>query len=490
VICPLAPVHFAALASFQLSALLFWLADARWAALPLALFVLSVVVAPFLPRSSYFLPVTWRGRKGAKGVALTFDDGPDPAVTPALLDLLDRHGVPAAFFMTGERAARHPGIVRDVLARGHEIGNHSMRHDNFLMLRGRDRIGRDLAEAQAAFAAFGVVPVAFRPPVGITNPPLWRVLLDLGMFCVNYSCRAVDAGNRRVRGIARRILGKVRPGDIVAMHDVSPRGADVAALLGEFDELISGLKAKGLPAVPLSRLLGKDVMLRDGQGGGTNPAERFYDGLAEGYDEEQFESAVSISRRTEHALFTKRLPELFEGAGRVLEIGAGTGIFTLDIARCCGGEVVAADISGKMLAILSRKAAEAGICNIRTLAGDIEKAELEGTFDVVCAFSALEYMADLPALVRRIAPHVAPGGAVYFITARTSFFRFWTQVGNAMRQGLWLRARTRREMEKMLSDAGFGRFEITGHLLRSWFSGGMLLEVVARKAGGPAAGKG
>jgi hypothetical protein len=70
---------------------------------------------------------------------------------------------------------------------------------------------------------------------------------------------------------------------------------------------------------------------------------------------------------------------------------------------------------------------------------------------------------------------------VYFITARRSLFRLFTQVGNAMRQGIWLRARSRRELSAMLEANGFERIEISAHLLKSWLSGGMLLEVTARK---------
>jgi peptidoglycan/xylan/chitin deacetylase (PgdA/CDA1 family)/ubiquinone/menaquinone biosynthesis C-methylase UbiE len=486
-ICPLSPAHLAGLTAFQLWVLLLFVAPAL-APWPLAAFVLSCAVAPFFPRFSYFLPIVGRGDKGQRRVALTFDDGPDPAVTPQLLDLLDRHGAQAAFFMTGENAARHPEVVRDVLARGHEICNHSQRHDPFLMLRGSDVLRREVADAQAAFAAFGVAPLAFRPPVGITNSRLWPVLLDLGMFCVNYSCRALDVGNRRIEGLAGRALRTVGPGDIVALHDVTPRGGDVPKLLSEFDALLRGLKARDLAVVPLSRLIRREVMARAASAGEANPAARFYDGLADRYDEEQFCSAVSISRRAEQKLFAERLPALFDPSSRVLEIGAGTGIFTLEIARRCR-EVVAVDISAGMLAQLERKAAEAGLPNIRTLAGNAETVALDGVFDGACAFLVLEYIADLPAFFRRLAPFIRPGGTLYFTTARRSFFRFFTQIGNAMRQGMWLKARSRREVERMLSEAGFGRIEVQSRLLKSVVSGGMLLEVSARRNGdGPGGG--
>ena len=481
-IFPLAPFHFVALGALQLS-LLFWFINPWFALVPLALFPVVSFLAALIPGFSYYLPVISRGRKGQEGVALTFDDGPDPLVTPALLDLLDRWEIKATFFVTGERTERYPDLVRSILARGHTIGNHSYSHSPALMLLGKQRLKREVESAQTLLKQFGIVPLAFRPPVGVTSGHLWRVLLEAGMFCVNFSCRAGDMGNRRIKHLALRILGKVRPRDIILLHDVAPPKGDVDHLLAEFEAILDGLRQRGLAVRPLAQLIGKEIM-HGASVAGVNAAELFYDGLAATYDQEQFCSNVSISRRTELGLFTARIPDLFEGAGRVLEIGAGTGIFTTTLARHCR-EVEALDISSNMLALLEEKCRAEGILNVRARVGDVERMELKGPYDVVCAFSALEYLKDLPALLQRLAPHVPPGGSLYFITARKSLFRLFTQIGNAMRQGLWLKARSRREFETMLTKAGFEPVSITAHLLKCVLSRGMLLEVVARRRSGP-----
>jgi peptidoglycan/xylan/chitin deacetylase (PgdA/CDA1 family)/SAM-dependent methyltransferase len=478
-ICPLAPAHIAGFAAFHLYVILLFV-DLRTAPLPLLAFLLACVIAPFLPRIGFFLPIIGRGKPGEKGVALTFDDGPDPEVTPLLLDLLDRHSVSATFFVTGERAARHPSIIRDILSRGHAIGNHSYHHFPFLTLKGMRTLRREIESTQSVLAGFGVVPLAFRPPVGITNPLLWRVLLEQGMYCVNYSCRAVDIGNRRIGRLSEKVLKAVSPGDIVALHDVAPRHAGTERLMAEFDALLRGLKETGPEVVPLGRLIGREVMRRVGSPGEMHPAALFYDGLAADYDREQFCSPVSIVRKTEYALFEARLPSLFSPSDRVLEIGAGTGIFTLAIARRCR-EVTAVDISASMLEILKRKVAGEGLGNIRTIAGNAETMDLEGSYTVACAFSSLEYMTELRAFFSRLADHIEPGGTLYFITARRSLFRLFAQIGNAMRQGLWLKAHSRREIEAMLSASGFEEIRVTSHLLKSWVSGGILLEVAARR---------
>jgi len=478
-ICLLTPAHLTALATFQLYALLLYCAPTL-APLPLTLFVTVSLGAPLLPRCSYYLPIIKRGNALGKSVALTFDDGPSPEVTLPLLDLLDRYSAKATFYVTGTNTERHPEIIRTILARGHTLGNHSFNHSPFLMLKGSRTLRREIETAQALFKRFAVKPLTFRPPVGITGPHLWRILFDLGMSCVNFSCRVGDMGNRRINFLAERLLRKVRPGDIVLLHDVPPPSGDVSYLLGEFETILSGLRERELTIQPLARLIGREVMSPISGRSQANPIETFYDSFAETYDQEQFCSGVSLSRRKELALFTEKIPALFHGTERVLEIGAGTGIFTSIIARH-SREVVALDISGKMLAMLEQKCATEGITNIRPRVGNAEAIDLDGPYDVVCSFSALAYLNDLPAFFHRLAQHVPPGGKIYFITARTSLFRFFTQIGNAMRQGLWLRAHSRREIKNMLTAAGFEVIAIESHLLRCLISRGMLLEVLARK---------
>lgn len=259
---PLSPAHYVAFGAFLLFAVLLYF-HSGLAPLPLVIFVLLSLVTPFLPGFSFFLPIVSRGERGAIGVALTFDDGPDPEVTPRLLELLSRHGIKATFFVTGVRAERYPDLVRAILAGGHAVGNHSYSHSPFLMCKSQAVLAREVDSCQRVLRQFGIVPLAFRPPVGITTPRLWQVLLENGMFCINFSLRAGDMGNRRVARLAQRLLAKVGAGDIVLLHDVAPRQGDVAHLLNEFSVLIKGLQGRGLEIVPLARLIGKEVMGRD-----------------------------------------------------------------------------------------------------------------------------------------------------------------------------------------------------------------------------------
>jgi peptidoglycan/xylan/chitin deacetylase (PgdA/CDA1 family) len=96
--------------------------------------------------------------------------------------------------------------------------------------------------------------------VGIINPKLAPILDKLGMFCVTFSCRAFDAGNRRVKNLSSRILKKVKADDIILLHDVLPRSKeDSVILLAEIENILSGLIIKGLKIVPLSDLIGRDI---------------------------------------------------------------------------------------------------------------------------------------------------------------------------------------------------------------------------------------
>jgi len=248
---------------FYFIALLLAFIDVSLVVLPLFLFVILCLVAPFLPRLGFFLPVISRGNSGQKAVSITFDDGPDPDTTEPLLALLARHRVKATFFVVGKKAAAHPGLIQSILEKGHLLGNHSYRHDNLLMLRSQKQLFKEISTAQEVLARFHIRALAFRPPVGITNPKLGGVLKELKMIAVNYTCRGLDAGNRRVKGLSKRILRHLENDHIIALHDVMPKGdpALKELWLKEVEKMLQGIKDRGFKVLPLSELIGKPVMI-------------------------------------------------------------------------------------------------------------------------------------------------------------------------------------------------------------------------------------
>ncbi len=255
-----APAHPAGLIALVSAGALFPLSPLL-SSVPLLLFLLSCVIAPFCPRWGYFLPLISRGPTARRAVALTFDDGPDREMTPAVLSLLRQREIRATFFVTGSRTLEHPDLIRKLLAEGHAIGNHSFSHDVLLMFRSSQRLAAEIDRLQEALSPFGVRPLVFRPPVGITNPRLGPVLYRRGMACVNFDCRAFDGGNRWISGLAAKLLRKMRPGSILLLHDVRYGGkSDVKCWLREVERLLDGISARGYTVVSLEELIGRPVM--------------------------------------------------------------------------------------------------------------------------------------------------------------------------------------------------------------------------------------
>ena len=234
--------------------------DARLAVVPLGAFGVVCAAAAFTPGSSFFLPVICRGSSGRRAVALTFDDGPDPLTTPALLDVLERHGAVATFFVTGSRVGRHPELAREIVARGHTVGNHSFRHDLLGAFRSTRTLAEEISATQRELKQLGIEPLAYRPPMGITSPRLRRAIPAAGLMVVNFSCRAWDGGNRRIGKLAARILRRVRPEDIVLLHETLPDPTQLAHWVEQIEMILKGLSEKTLEIVPLAELIGRPVM--------------------------------------------------------------------------------------------------------------------------------------------------------------------------------------------------------------------------------------
>ncbi|HUX25015.1 MAG TPA: polysaccharide deacetylase family protein, partial [Burkholderiales bacterium] len=130
------------------------------------------------PRSHWLGP-NWTQLPAAaaakNGIALTIDDGPDPVVTPQVLDTLDRYAVQVTFFCIGEKAARYPDLCREIVRRGHAVENHSQHHRHYFALMGPAGLMRELQAAQDTLAAIsGQRPLFFRAPAGLRNPFLDR----------------------------------------------------------------------------------------------------------------------------------------------------------------------------------------------------------------------------------------------------------------------------------------------------------------------------
>lgn len=194
-------------------------------------------------------PVTTKS--GIKRVALTFNDGPDPELTPKILEILGRSGAKATFFVTGEAAARHPEILKMMVEGGHTVASHGYAHRDLTTLSRRE-VEDDIDKASAAIAsATGNTPAFFRPPLGAYTSSVMEMVERKGLYLVMWTnIGRQDLPGVKPRVVAQRVLGSVYNGAIILLHDTRSNVVDALPLI------LSGLKEKGYSMVTLSQLLG------------------------------------------------------------------------------------------------------------------------------------------------------------------------------------------------------------------------------------------
>lgn len=244
----------------HLVALVALLIQPHWWPQLLALLVanhLALTVCGLLPRADWLGPNLTRlpaASAARSEIAITIDDGPDPQVTPAVLDLLDRHQAKATFFCIGARAAQHPQLCREIVRRGHDIENHSQEHRHGFSFLGPRGFRRELQRAQDTLTQLtGRRPVFFRAPAGLRNPLLDPVLPGLGLRLASWTRRGFDTRTADADLLLRRLTRGLRAGDILLLHDGN--GARTATghpvVLTVLDRLLARITAQGLRTVTL-----------------------------------------------------------------------------------------------------------------------------------------------------------------------------------------------------------------------------------------------
>ncbi len=201
-----------------------------------------------------------QGAGGAHEVALTFDDGPDPVWTPKILDILHDKGAPAAFFLLGQQAENYPGVVRRIVAEGHEIGSHTYTHAN-LSLAGEQRTRIELDATQRLLQTItGRSTTLFRPPYEADSRPSQLsevtplvVAQDLGYITVMESIDPEDWERPGADVILQRVKQQRRNGSIILLHDA---GGDRSQTVAALPQIIDYLRARGDQIVSIGQLLG------------------------------------------------------------------------------------------------------------------------------------------------------------------------------------------------------------------------------------------
>ncbi len=231
------------------------------ASLFFAAYVTVVLLGVFVLPLRMWTDAICRGPIDARGVVLTFDDGPHPIWTPRILDLLDARGAKATFFVIGRKARTHPEVVREIHRRGHTIGIHGFAHDRLFALRGARRVRADILEAKRELDSLcGIDVRLFRPPIGHTNPSIARVSDELELIVVGWSARGFDGVSAGDPGaVAARITRGVRDGAIVLMHDAREHGDDEPASVAALPMVLDRLDALRLPVVSIEGWLAENL---------------------------------------------------------------------------------------------------------------------------------------------------------------------------------------------------------------------------------------
>jgi peptidoglycan/xylan/chitin deacetylase (PgdA/CDA1 family) len=208
------------------------------------------------PQSGMYGDALARGKAGARRLALTFDDGPHPVTTRAVLELLRAHDAQATFFVLGHKVEAYPDVVREIHAAGHSLGIHGFEHDRLFSFRSPGYAQREIERTRRAIAqACGVTPKLFRPPVGFASYRTFRGAERAAVCIVAWSVRSLDG----LRGadparIARRVIEHLEDGAIVLLHDAAERDDFTPASIAALPDILRAVRERGLDAVSVERL--------------------------------------------------------------------------------------------------------------------------------------------------------------------------------------------------------------------------------------------
>lgn len=233
----------------------------RWALGAVVINHLLIAAIGLWPRSQW-LGANWTRlpaiASARNEIALTIDDGPDPIVTPQVLDMLDKYAAKATFFCIGENATRYPDLCREIVRRGHAVENHSQHHRHYFSLLNIRGIRRELQSAQHAITTItGQRPLFFRAPAGLRNPFLDPVLTELGLRLATWSARGFDTRVSNADRVKSKLLYDLRAGAILLLHDgnAAHTSRDNPVILEVLPAVLASATAKHLRFVTLRHAL-------------------------------------------------------------------------------------------------------------------------------------------------------------------------------------------------------------------------------------------
>lgn len=218
-----------------------------WWSLLLLFVVYSIVLGwgIFDIGSQFFMKTYWKGEPGK--IAFTFDDGPDPEVTPKVLEVLEEEGVKAAFFTIGRNVVAHPELVKQIDAAGHVVGNHTYNHAYVF----NDRAAtKQVTEGQQAIKdVIGKTAAYFRPPFGVMNPKIANAIKNENCSVVGWDLRSQDGRIRTKEATVNRVKNHLKSSTLLLFHDTNPTTPEALR------EIIHLCRKNGMEIVSLPELI-------------------------------------------------------------------------------------------------------------------------------------------------------------------------------------------------------------------------------------------
>ena len=387
----------------------------HWAAGALVANHAVLAASGLWPRSSLLGPNWTRlpGTAAAAGnIAITIDDGPDPEITPKILDVLDRYGCVATFFCIGDRVAAQPTLAREILRRGHTLENHSRRHPHYFSLLGPGAMAAEISSAQELISStVGTPPLFFRAPAGLRNPFLDWALSRQGLTLASWTRRGFDTVTRNPATVLARLTKGLRAGDILLLHDGhAARMADGSpVVLQVLPALLEVVRSAGLTPITLRAAMTPPTPAKDCLA--ESAAARYRSSGPFAYHFAKGKLSID-------PVFTEILARsLIPSRARILDLGCGQGLLAawLLAARQCrldspsewtfhGIELMPKDVQRARAALGDSVTVECG---------DIRFAEF-GVADVVVILDVLHYMNsnDQESVLKRAVAALSMGGTL------------------------------------------------------------------------------
>lgn len=212
------------------SLIIFRLINPLYILLPLIIYPLFLIYGSIFIQSDFYFKSVSK-LFNPKAILLTFDDGPDPEITPQILELLDDYDRKAIFFLIGEKAKKYPELVKEIHKRGHSIGNHSYTHEKWFDMRSSTIMTKELEQTNSVLEnSIGEKVAYFRPPYGVTNPNLKKAIKNTKLKSIGWSFRSLDTGKQSVEQISQRIEKGIKGGEILLFHDNRAKAVETLKL--------------------------------------------------------------------------------------------------------------------------------------------------------------------------------------------------------------------------------------------------------------------